>query len=103
MVATVRLPGPSLLPLLRACAISLTVEGQKLLQEKAVRLLVAAFKAHPAQVGLPQGEVRHAAEHAAACARRPHVRVQPRSARGVASCPVLRCLHASVALVGLLF
>ncbi|KAL4427666.1 hypothetical protein ABPG75_001755, partial [Micractinium tetrahymenae] len=51
MLATVRLPGATLLPLLRACATSLTVEGQKLLQEKAVRLLVAAFKGHPAQWG----------------------------------------------------
>lgn len=31
------------------------VEGQKLLQEKAVRLLVAAFQANPAQVRLPSG------------------------------------------------
>lgn len=29
------------------------VEGQKLLQEKAVRLLVAAFQANPAQVRQP--------------------------------------------------
>ncbi|PRW45458.1 nipped-B isoform X2 [Chlorella sorokiniana] len=46
-----RVPAAQLLPLLRAAAVSLTVEGQKLLQEKAVRLLVAAFQANPAQWG----------------------------------------------------
>ena len=51
LLAVLRLPGAALLPLLRACGVSLTVEGQKLLQEKAARLLVAAFKAYPAQVG----------------------------------------------------
>lgn len=59
MVATVRLPGATLLPLLRACAISLTVEGQKLLQEKSVRLLVAAFKGRPAQVRTNEPGTRH--------------------------------------------
>ncbi|PSC68988.1 nipped-B B isoform X2 [Micractinium conductrix] len=51
LLAVLRLPGAALLPLLRACGVSLTVEGQKLLQEKAARLLVAAFKAYPAQWG----------------------------------------------------
>jgi hypothetical protein len=50
LLRVVRLPGAQLLPLLRACMVSLTVEGQKLLQEKATRLLVAAFQGYPAQV-----------------------------------------------------
>lgn len=49
-----RLPAAALLPALRAALVSLGVDGQpalKLLQEKAVRLLVAAFHGYPAQVG----------------------------------------------------
>ena len=50
LLRLLRPPGAALLPLLRACAVCLTVEGQRLLQEKAVRLLVAAFQTSPAQV-----------------------------------------------------
>lgn len=55
LLGVVRLQGAAVLPLLRACAVSLTVEGQKLLQEKAIRLLVAAFRSHPTQVGARGG------------------------------------------------
>ena len=55
LLRLVRLPAAALMPLLRACMVSLAVEGQKLLQEKAVRLLVAAFQAYPAQVGAQWG------------------------------------------------
>jgi hypothetical protein len=51
LLRVVRLPAAALLPLLRTAMVALTVEGQKLLQEKAVRLLVAAFQACPSQVG----------------------------------------------------
>ena len=53
LLRLLRLPAAALLPALRAALVSLGVDGQpalKLLQEKAVRLLVAAFQANPAQV-----------------------------------------------------
>ena len=51
LLCATRVPAPPLLPLQRAAAVSLTVEaGLKVLQEKAARLLVAAYANHPAQV-----------------------------------------------------
>jgi hypothetical protein len=52
LLRLLRPPAATLAPLLRACATSLGVEGQALLQDKAARLLAAAFRAYPAQVGL---------------------------------------------------
>lgn len=62
-------PAPSALPIPVhprsidvLCIFLPAVEGQKLLQEKAVRLLVAAFQANPAQVRQPASLlVQHAA------------------------------------------
>lgn len=59
LLRLLRLPAAALLPALRAAMVSLGVEGQpalKLLQEKAVRLLVAAFQNYPAQVWGRTGE-----------------------------------------------
>jgi len=68
LLSVVRLQGSALLPLLRACAVSLSVEGQKLLQEKATRLLVAAFHHYPNQVrGGEPGEAGKGSGGKAAC------------------------------------